>query len=153
MRAASAGRHGCGGRNDLGGHFVGYAENDLRGLFLEMPPSAMRRIAMPDEGIESLYGSFDENLRHLESALNVRLKTSGNDVVIEGAADDVGRAERVLEQLATLLRSGHRFQRGDVKAAAQLVTQDPNVELHEYFTKGSARAAGRRQVTPKSINQ
>ena len=108
---------------------------------------------MPDEGIESLYGSFDENLRHLESALNVRLKTSGSDVVIEGPPDDVTRAERVLEQLGGLLRAGHRFGRGDVKTAAQLVTQDPNVELHEYFVKGSARAAGRKQVTPKTINQ
>ena len=113
----------------------------------------MRRVSMPDEGIESLYGSFDENLRHLESALNVRLKTSGSDVVIEGAPDDVTRAEKVLEQLGGLLRSGHRFGRGDVKTAAQLVTQDPNVELQEYFTKGSPRSAGRKQVTPKSINQ
>jgi phosphate starvation-inducible PhoH-like protein len=113
----------------------------------------MRRIAMPDEGIESLYGSFDENLRHLESALNVRLKTSGHDVVIEGAAEDVARAERALEQLAGLLREGYRFARGDVKTAAQLVTQNPNVELQEYFLKGSARPVGRRQVTPKSVNQ
>jgi len=108
---------------------------------------------MPDEGIESLYGSFDENLRHLESALNVRLKTSGHDVVIEGAAEDVARAERALEQLAGLLREGYRFARGDVKTAAQLVTQNPNVELQEYFLKGSARPVGRRQVTPKSVNQ
>ena len=49
---------------------------------------------MPDEGIETLFGSFDENLRHLESALNVRLKTSGHDVVIEGANEDVAAAER-----------------------------------------------------------
>ena len=118
-----------------------------------MPTSSMRRIAMPDEGIESLYGSFDENLRHLESALNVRLKTSGHDVVIEGAAEDVARAERALEQLAGLLREGYRFARGDVKTAAQLVTQNPNVELQEYFLKGSARPVGRRQVTPKSVNQ
>ena len=113
----------------------------------------MRRVTLPDEGIETLYGSFDENLRHLESALNVRLKTSGSDIVVEGATEDVARAERVLEQLGTLLRDGYRFARGDVKTAAQLVSQDANVELQEYFLKGSARPAGRRQVAPKSINQ
>ena len=59
----------------------------------------MRRIAMPDEGIETLFGSFDENLRNLESALNVRLKTSGHDVVSRARPDDVARAERVFEQL------------------------------------------------------
>jgi phosphate starvation-inducible PhoH-like protein len=113
----------------------------------------MRRIAMPDEGLETLYGSFDENLRHLESALRVRLKTSGHDVVIEGGTDDVARAERVFEQLANLLREGYRFGRGDVKTAAQLLTEDPNIELQEYFLKGAPRAIGRKQVAPKSVTQ
>jgi phosphate starvation-inducible PhoH-like protein len=113
----------------------------------------MRRIAMPDEGIETLYGSLDENLRNLESALNVRLKTSGHDVVVEGGPDDVVRAERVLEQLGALLRDGYRFGRGDVKTAAQLITHNPNVELQEYFLKGSSRSAGRKQVAPKSVTQ
>ena len=113
----------------------------------------MRRIAMPDEGIETLYGSLDENLRNLESALNVRLKTSGHDVVVEGGPDDVVRAERVLEQLGALLRDGYRFGRGDVKTAAQLIAHNPNVELQEYFLKGSSRTAGRKQVAPKSVTQ
>jgi phosphate starvation-inducible PhoH-like protein len=113
----------------------------------------MRRIAMPDDGIETLFGSFDENLRHLESALNVSLKTRGHQVVIEGSQDNLSRAERVLEQLAALLRSGYRFERGDVKTAAQLLAEDPDAELTDYFLKGAARAAGRRQVAPKSVNQ
>jgi phosphate starvation-inducible protein PhoH and related proteins len=108
---------------------------------------------MPDEGIESLYGSFDENLRHLESALNVRVKTIGHDVVVEGAPDDVSRAERVFEQLAGLLRQEYRFARGDVKTAAQLIAQDPNVELQEFFLKGSTRTIGRKQVSPKTVMQ
>ena len=60
-----------------------------------MPASSMRRIAMPDEGIETLFGSFDENLRHLESALDVTLKTSGHDVVVEGRRRRAWRAPSV----------------------------------------------------------
>jgi phosphate starvation-inducible PhoH-like protein len=118
-----------------------------------MPASSARRIAMPDQGIETLFGSFDENLKGLESALNVRLKTSGHDVVVEGAAEDVSRAERILEQLAGLLRDGYRFGKDDVKVATQLLVQDPDAELQEYFLRGTARPAGRRQVTPKSVTQ
>jgi phosphate starvation-inducible protein PhoH and related proteins len=113
----------------------------------------MRRIAMPDEGIETLFGPFDDNLKHLELALHVRLRTSGHDVVVEGAADEVARAERVLEQLAGLLRDGYRFAPGDVRTAAQLVTQNPEVALTEYFLKSQAKSVGRRQVTPKSVTQ
>jgi phosphate starvation-inducible PhoH-like protein len=65
----------------------------------------------------------------------------------------VTKAEHALGQLAGLLREGYRFARGDVKTAAQLVAQDPNVELQDYFLRGTSRAAGRRQVTPKSIMQ
>ena len=108
---------------------------------------------MPDEGIETLFGSFDENLKHLESALGVSLKTRGHDVVIEGDADDVSRAEQAFEQLAGLLRDGYRFAKGDVQAAAQLLAADPGVELREFFRKGAALPAGRRQVAPKSLNQ
>jgi phosphate starvation-inducible PhoH-like protein len=118
-----------------------------------MPAPALKRVTLPDEGIETLFGSFDESLRQLESALGVRLKTSGSDVVVEGAAEDVARAERVLEQLGGLLRNGYRFGRGDVKTAAQLVAQNPNVQLQEYFLKGNVRSIGRKQVTPKSVSQ
>ncbi len=113
----------------------------------------MRRIAMPDEGIESLFGSLDENLRSLETALQVRLKTSGHAVLVEGSAEDVVRAERVFEQLGDLLRQGYRFSRGDVKVAAQLVTSDPSVPLQDFFLKGSPRSIGRRQVVPKTVMQ
>ena len=118
-----------------------------------MPASSIRRMALPDEGLETLFGPFDENLRSLEAALNVTLKTSGHDLVMEGDPDALARAERVFEQLAALLREGYRFGRGDVKTAAQLLLQNPNIELQEYFLKGSARPAGRRQVAPKSITQ
>ena len=118
-----------------------------------MPTSSLRRIAMPDEGIETLFGPLDENLRSLESALSVRLRTSGHDVVIEGVPEQVARAERAFEQLGDLLREGYRFTAGDLRTAAQLLTQQPAVELHDFFLKGAVKAVGRRQVTPKSVNQ
>ena len=111
------------------------------------------RVTMPDEGVETLYGPYDENLKQLEAALSVTLRTSGNDVVIEGNPDGVAKAERVFGQFAGLLRDGYRFQRGDVRTAAQLVQQNPNVELPEYFLRGCSKAAGRKQVTPKSVAQ
>jgi len=118
-----------------------------------MPATVIRRVLMPDEGLDSLYGPHDESLKTLEAALSVRLKTDGHEVVIEGDADPVERAEHVMSQLGRLLDAGYRFGRGDVKTAAQLLKQNPGIELQDYFMRTSARAAGRRQVVPKSVMQ
>ena len=115
--------------------------------------TATRKISIPDEGVESLFGSYDENLKHLESAFNVRTRTNGREVIVEGEVADVARAERVLEQLASLVRGGYKLGKGDVKTAVQLVVQDEQVELAEYFLRGGPKATGKRQVLPKSVNQ
>jgi phosphate starvation-inducible PhoH-like protein len=74
-------------------------------------------------------------------------------VILEGDSGDVGRAERVLDQLAGLIRSGYKLGKGDVRTAAQLMAQDDQVELAEYFLRGLSRPSGKRQVLPKSVNQ
>jgi len=108
---------------------------------------------VPDERVESLFGSYDENLKHLESQFNVRIRTNGHELVVEGDPGDVSRAEKVLDGLVSLMQGGYRLGKGDVKTAAQLVVQDDNVELADYFLRGSTRTPGKRQVLPKSVNQ
>ena len=108
---------------------------------------------MPDEGVESLFGSYDENLKHIETLFNVRIRTNGHEVVVEGEAADVARAEKVLDQMASLIRGGYKLGKGDVKTASQLVVQDENVELADYFLRGAPKTSGKRQVLPKSVNQ
>ena len=84
----------------------------------------MRKVSVPDEGAESLYGPYDENLKHLESLFNVRIRTNAHEVIVEGEAADVARAENLLGQLSGLIRGGYRLAKGDVRTASQLVEQD-----------------------------
>ena len=100
-----------------------------------------------------MFGPLDENLKLLEAQFNVQIRTSQKEVIVEGDAADVGRAERVLGQLTTMMDEGYKLSKGDVKTAAQLVAQDENVELAEYFLRGATRTSGKRQVMPKSVNQ
>jgi phosphate starvation-inducible PhoH-like protein len=113
----------------------------------------MRRIAVPEEGVETLFGSYDENLRQLESTFGVRIRTQGHDLIVEGDPDDEARVERTVTELAALMREGYRVSNGDVKTAAQLVSEDAAVALKDYLVRGPARSAGKRQVVPKSVNQ
>jgi phosphate starvation-inducible protein PhoH and related proteins len=115
---------------------------------------ASRRIAIPDEGIEALFGRHDENLRYLESLGDVRLATHGQDLLISGAPDAVERVALVVGRLVALQRDGYRISNGDVKTAADLLAQDPSVSLREYFQPTAFRpAGGRRPVAPKTVNQ
>ena len=113
----------------------------------------MRKVQIPDEGAESLFGTYDENLKQLESQFGVRIRTSGKELIVEGDPADVARAEKVLDGLTGLMRGGYRLGKGDVRTAAQLVAQDDNVELSEYFLRSATKTSGRRQVVPKSVTQ
>jgi len=113
----------------------------------------MKKIAVPEEGIETLFGAFDENLKQLESHFGVEIRTQGSDLLVQGDPSDVAKVERTIQELSALLREGYRISNGDVRTAAQLVSQDAGVALRDYFVKGAVTSAGRRQVAPKSLNQ
>ena len=113
----------------------------------------MKRIAVPEEGIETLFGSYDENLKYLESLFDVRIRTQGHDLLVEGDSPDLDKVDQLVGQLSALLRDGYKLSTGDVKTASDLVAQNGAVDLHDHFLKGSLMSAGRRRVAPKTVMQ
>src|SRR6202171_310250 len=113
----------------------------------------MKRITVPEEGIETLFGSYDENLKHLETLFNVRIRTQGHDLLVEGDAPGIERVDRVVGQLSSLMRDGLKLSNADVKTASDLVAQDQGVDLRDHFLKGSLTSAGKRRIAPKTVNQ
>jgi phosphate starvation-inducible protein PhoH and related proteins len=113
----------------------------------------MRKIAVPDEGVETLFGALDENLRHIEALFNVQIRTNGHELLVDGHVRDVDKVERVVDQVAGLMKDGYKFAKGEVKTAASLVAEDAGVELRDHFLKGTIRPSTKRQVVPKSLHQ
>jgi phosphate starvation-inducible PhoH-like protein len=113
----------------------------------------MKKIALPDEGIETLFGSNDTNLKHIESLLDVRISTHGNQLIVEGTREDESRVQVIFDQLQSLIDEGYELANGDVKTAAGLLVENADLDLRDYFLKGGQRQAGRRRVNPKSVNQ
>ena len=113
----------------------------------------MKKIALPAEGIETLYGAHDANLKHIETLLNVAIRTQGSQLTVEGDPGAEQRAARIFDQLVTLMAAGYTLSNGDVKTAAQLVMDDPSVDLRDYFLKGGQRQGTRKRINPKSVNQ
>src|SRR5947207_6098721 len=113
----------------------------------------MKRLTVPEEGIETLFGSYDENLKHLEALFNVRIRTQGNELLVEGDSPSLDKVDRVVGQLTSLMRDGYKLSNADVKTASDLVAQDTTVDLRDHFLKGSLTAAGKRRIAPKTVNQ
>ncbi|HXH24431.1 MAG TPA: PhoH family protein [Vicinamibacterales bacterium] len=116
----------------------------------------MKRIPLPQQGIETLYGAHDANLKHIEALLDVEIRTHGDELIVSGDKAGEQKVERLFGQLAGLLESGYALEASDVRTAADLVVDDPHIDLREYFMRDvvTARTQGtRRRVTPKSPNQ
>jgi phosphate starvation-inducible PhoH-like protein len=113
----------------------------------------MKKLTVPEDSLATLFGSYDENLKHLETLFDVRILTQGHELLIDGAGPGPDSVERVLTPLAALMREGYKLSNTDVKTAADLIARDPAVDVREHFLKGSLTPGGKRRVAPKSLNQ
>jgi phosphate starvation-inducible PhoH-like protein len=113
----------------------------------------MKASVQISRGIESLFGTRDENIRLLETGLNVSLQLLEDYLEIEGEEANVTRAERILEDYVGLVREGHHFTNGDLNSYFRVVTQDPEVTLRHLVISGRQRHFGKKPVAPKSSNQ
>jgi phosphate starvation-inducible protein PhoH and related proteins len=104
-------------------------------------------------GVESLFGTRDENIRLLENGLSVHTQLVDNNLEIEGEADKVSRAENILEDYNALMREGHVFNNGDLNSYLRVVTLDPEVSLRALVQSGKQRSFGKKILAPKSVNQ
>jgi phosphate starvation-inducible PhoH-like protein len=104
-------------------------------------------------GVESLFGTRDENIRLLESSLGVHAQLVDDNLEIEGETASVARAENILQDYAALLREGHVFNNGDLNSYLRVVTADPEVSLRTLVQSGKQRNFGKKILAPKTINQ
>jgi len=104
-------------------------------------------------GVESLFGTRDENIRLFESGLGVHTQLVDNNLEIEGEEGNVSRAETILQDYNTLMREGHIFNNGDLNSYLRVVTIDPEVSLRALVNSGKQRNFGKKVLAPKSVNQ
>lgn len=112
----------------------------------------MTRVSVPERGAESLFGTQDENLRLLEERFKVRIHGHGAELTIEGEEKGTLLARRALEQLGALMKEGYSVGAGDVRLAADLLSEDAEARLKDYLLKSAVRA-GKKVVVPRSLNQ
>jgi phosphate starvation-inducible PhoH-like protein len=104
-------------------------------------------------GIESLFGTRDENIRLLETGLNVSTHLVENSLEITGEPEAVERAERILQDYVSLVREGTVFSNSDLNNYLRVLTEDPEVTLRALVASGRQRSFGKKVLAPKTVNQ
>jgi phosphate starvation-inducible PhoH-like protein len=113
----------------------------------------LKKIELPPKGLETLFGVHDQNIKYLETLLDVRIDARGQDVSIDGDPKDVETAQSILEDFSDLFKEGKHFTDKELREAFAQIAEDRAFSLRDYFTKARFNPAGKKQVAPKSANQ
>ena len=96
-------------------------------------------------------GAGDEFLRLLEQTLDADIHVRGNEITLSGGPAAVERAEDVLTQMVTVLRTGQGLSLPDVARIAAMDASDP-IRPAEVLTSQILSHRG-RTIRPKTANQ
>jgi phosphate starvation-inducible PhoH-like protein len=113
----------------------------------------MTQVTLAEEGLDTLFGTHDENLRRIERTFDVNLTARGNELHILGDPARVQAVERLLSGLTAVTERGYRFRAGDVQTAIRVASESPETSLVEFFMPEGMMAAVRRLVAPRSFKQ
>lgn len=82
-----------------------------------------------DMDLAPLFGSFDENMKLIEKALNVSVASRGNSLRITGEEDNVEKASEVINILIGLLDRGERIDTQKVLYAITMEQENGGIDI------------------------
>ncbi len=100
-----------------------------------------------------LFGRGGENIKRFEKKLGVDLNTRGSLVTIQGEADKVETAARIITELYSLLQKGYSFYPHDLDYAVRMSTSEKGVRLEDIFMDTVYVSFRKKVIAPKSISQ
>ena len=113
----------------------------------------MRKIDIAEGELQALFGVHDENLRHLESELDITVSARDHEVFLEGDDDGVAIAAKVLTELGRLVSRGYELKDEDVQTAVRVAVDAPLASLERFFGDGGIQTARNRLVRAQGANQ
>jgi len=119
-----------------------------------VPGGGLKKLTLPDDSLEVLFGPYDENIRYLESLLNVRIGARGSEVTIEGEASDMAVVEAILTDFAELVIEGAAPSSQELRQAFRQIADDRTASLKTFFSKTYRfNPTGRKMVSARTPTQ
>ncbi len=114
----------------------------------------MKKSIRIGDGVAEFFGTYDGNIKYLESLLKVQIHIDGeNNLTIDGEDEHVQLVERLVEDYAQLRTEGVRFSNGDLKSIIRIISEDTSQSLRGVVSSFKSLQAGKRNVAPKTLNQ
>ena len=123
------------------------------------PAEARTTVAVPSSiDMVNLFGPGDEHLALLERSFQVDVHVRGNRVTLSGPPAEVALAERVLEELVALLRTGQGLSPETVERVAGMLRESRESEGSAQERPADVLSLNilsnrGRSIRPKTLNQ
>ncbi len=105
------------------------------------------------EHVISVFGSFDQNLRLIETELNVKILDRDNLIHITGEAENVMLAEKTINGLLELAARGENIDAQNVRYILKLVQSGCEGEIQKLAGDVICITAKGKPIKPKTIGQ
>lgn len=115
--------------------------------------SNIKKIELPPQGLKTLFGVQDQNIKYLEALLNINIGARGNELMIEGDPKDIETVEKILNEFSELFDEGNTFSDKELRDAFKQIAEDRAYSLRDYFKTSRFNPSGKKQVAPKTANQ
>ena len=105
------------------------------------------------EDVISVFGSFDRNLRIIETELAVNVMNRDNCLRIDGSEENVFAAEKAINGLLSLAARGEEISDQNVRYVLKLVSQGKENRIEEIAGDVICITAGGKPIKPKTLGQ
>src|SRR5262245_52475694 len=106
------------------------------------------------DGVAEFFGTHDGNIKYLESLLKVQVHIDGeNNLTIDGDNENVELVERLVADYTQLRAEGVKLAAGDLKSIIRIISEDATQSLRGVVSSSKSVQVGKRNVTPKTLNQ
>ena len=113
----------------------------------------MKKTIPIGEGVADLFGTYDGNIKYLESLLDVEVHIAPDSLTVEGNDNHVSLVEQLIEDYAQFRAEGVKLSGDDLKSIIRIVAEDNSITMRQVVTAPRQFQVGKRNVSPKSLNQ
>ena len=117
--------------------------------------NTVERIVNADriEDLIAVFGSFDENIKHIEDALGVTIVNRGTDLKVTGEEEAAYKAVRTLEGLLSLASKGETIDEQRVRYLITLVQEGNESQVSQMAKDVVCITAKGKPIKAKTVGQ